>query len=86
MKKVIVSLVTSLLVALLGVVGLNMLKDSGPRERVKAENGSRIIMEELSFYKHNDKIFGKVLKPLTRKAFSPTHSGRDRSSCFSMSR
>ncbi len=75
MKKVIVSLVTSLLVALLGIVGLNLLKGSGPRERVKAENGSRIIVEELSFYKHNDKIFGKVFKPADEKGFFPDSLG-----------
>ena len=51
MKKVIVSLIASLLVALLGIVGLNLFKEASPRERVKAENGSRIIVEELSFYK-----------------------------------
>ncbi len=75
MKKVIVSLVASLLVALLGIVGLNLLKDSGPRERVKAENGSRIIVEELSFYHHNDKIFGKVFKPADEKGFFPDSLG-----------
>lgn len=75
MKKVIVSLVTSLLVALLGIIGLNMLKGDGPRERVKAENGSRIIVEELSFYKHNDKIFGKVFKPADEKGYFPDSLG-----------
>mgnify|MGYP002518047888 CR=1 FL=1 len=75
MKKVLVSLVTSLLVALLGIVGLNMLKDSGPRERVKAENGSKIIMEELSFYRHGDKIFGKVFKPTDENGFFPDSLG-----------
>ena len=75
MKKVIISLVTSLLVALLGIVGLNIFKNSGPRERVKAENGSRIIVEELSFYRHNDKIFGKVFKPADEKGFFPDSLG-----------
>ena len=41
MKKVIVSLIVSLLAAMLGIVGLNLFKDAGPRERMKAENGSR---------------------------------------------
>ena len=38
MKKVIVSLIVSLLAAMLGIVGLNLFKDAGPRERMKAEN------------------------------------------------
>lgn len=75
MKKVIISLVTSLLVALLGIIGLNIFKDSGPRERAKAENGSRIIVEELSFYRHNDKIFGKVFKPADENGFFPDSLG-----------
>lgn len=75
MKKVIVSLVVSLLVAILGVIGLNIFKEASPRERVKAENGSRIIVEELSFYKHNDKIFGKVFKPTDENGFFPDSLG-----------
>lgn len=75
MKKLVISLVTSLLVALLGIIGLNIFKNSGPRERVKAENGSRIIVEELSFYHNNDKIFGKVFKPADEKGFFPDSLG-----------
>lgn len=75
MKKVVISLVSSLLIALLGIIGLNIFKNSGPRERVKAENGSRIIVEELSFYRHNDKIFGKVFKPADEKGFFPDSLG-----------
>ncbi len=75
MKKVIVSLISALLVALLGVIGLNIFKNASPRERVKADNGSRIIVEELSFYRHNDKIFGKVFKPADEKGFFPDSLG-----------
>ncbi|HCQ72656.1 MAG TPA: hypothetical protein DIT75_04560 [Rikenellaceae bacterium] len=75
MKKVIVSLVASLLVALLGIIGLNIFKDSSPRERVKAEDGSKVIMEELSFYRHGDKIFGKVFKPTDENGFFPDSLG-----------
>lgn len=75
MKKVIVSLISALLVALLGVIGLNIFKNASPRERVKAENGSRIIVEELSFYHGNDKIFGKVFKPVDEKGFFPDSLG-----------
>lgn len=75
MKKLIVSLVASLLVALLGIIGLNIFKNAGPRERVKAENGSKIIVEELSFYKGSDKIFGKVYKPADEKGNFPDSLG-----------
>lgn len=75
MKKVIISVVASLLVALLGIIGLNIFKESSPRERVKAENGSRIIVEELSFYRHGDKIFGKVFKPADENGFFPDSLG-----------
>ena len=75
MKKVIVSIVASLLAALLGIIGLNLFKEASPRERVKAENGSRIIVEELSFYHHNDKIFGKVFKPADENGFFPDSLG-----------
>ena len=75
MKKVILSLISALLVALLGVIGLNIFKNASPRERVKADNGSRIIVEELSFYHGNDKIFGKVFKPADEKGFFPDSLG-----------
>lgn len=75
MKKVIVSLISALLVALLGVIGLNIFKNASPRERVKADNGSSIIVEELSFYHGNDKIFGKVFKPADEKGFFPDSLG-----------
>lgn len=75
MKKVIVSLISALLVALLGVIGLNIFKNASPRERVKADNGSRIIVEELSFYHNSDKIFGKVFKPADEKGFFPDSLG-----------
>ena len=75
MKKVIVSLIVSLLAAMLGIVGLNLFKDAGPRERMKAENGSRIIVEELSFYRHGDKVFGKIFKPTDENGFFPDSLG-----------
>ena len=75
MKKVIVSLIVSLLAAMLGIVGLNLFKDAGPRERMKAENGSMIIVEELSFYRHGDKVFGKIFKPTDENGFFPDSLG-----------
>lgn len=80
------SLIVSLLAAMLGIVGLNLFKDAGPRERMKAENGSRIIVEELSFYRHGDKVFGKIFKPTDENGFSRTPSGRGLSSSSSTNR
>lgn len=63
MKKFIATLATLVVLALLGLLGINLLRNSGPRERIKAENGSKIVVEELSYYRNNGKLFGKVYKP-----------------------
>lgn len=59
MKKIIVSLATLILLALLGVFGLKYLHNN-PRERVKIEDGSTMTVEELSFYSGGEKLFGKL--------------------------
>jgi hypothetical protein len=69
MKKVIATLATLIVLALLGMLGINLLRNSGPRERVKAENGSKIVVEELSYYRNNGKLFGKVYKPAGEDGF-----------------
>ncbi len=74
MKKVIVSLIVSLLAAMLRIVGLNLFKDAGPRERMKAKNGSRIMVGGSSFLQDGDKVFGKIFKPTTGIA-SPNSLG-----------
>ena len=86
MKKVIISVVASLLVSLLGIIGLNIFKESSPRERVKAENGSRIIVEELSFYTTVTRYSVRYSSPLTRKASSRTRWGQGRLSYSSTNR
>ena len=63
MKKFIATLAALIILALLGLLGVNLFRNSGPRERIKAENGSKIIVEELSYYRNNGKLFGKVYKP-----------------------
>lgn len=40
-----------------------MFKSPGPRERVACQNGVRVIVEELSYYNHGEKVFGKIFKP-----------------------
>ena len=63
MKKIILTLVTAILLAILGIVGLNYMKDTGPRGRVVSPSGSTIIVEEMSYYIKGEKIFGKIFKP-----------------------
>ena len=63
MKKVIISIVSVILVALLGIMGLNQMKNNGPRGRVISPTGSKIIVEEMSYYIGGEKVFGKVFKP-----------------------
>lgn len=63
MKKVIISIVSVILVAMLGIMGLNQMKNNGPRGRVISPTGSKIIVEEMSYYLGGEKVFGKVFKP-----------------------
>ena len=72
MKKIIVSLATLILVALLGVFGLKYLNNN-PRERVKIEDGSTMTVEELSFYSGGEKLFGRLYyKPSTEGSQNQT--------------
>ena len=63
MKKLIISLASVILLALLGLAGLNQIKQNGPRGRVISPTGSKVIVEEMSYYVNGEKIFGKVFKP-----------------------
>ena len=63
MKKIIISIAGAVLLALLGILGLNYLKNGGPRERVVSPAGSKIIVEEMSYYIGGDKFFGRIFKP-----------------------
>lgn len=63
MKKFIVYLASAVIASLLGLGGWLVFKGDGPRERVKADNGEKVIVEELSYYVGGGKVFGKVFKP-----------------------
>ncbi len=63
MKKLIGRLALAIIAALLGYGGWSLYKNAGPRERVTGENGTRVLVEELSYYNHGDKVFGRVFKP-----------------------
>lgn len=69
-------MVTTVLVALLGIVGLKMFSGKGPREHVKTESGSNVVMEELSFYRGGTKVFGKVVKPADENGSYPDSLGK----------
>ncbi|MBQ6253535.1 MAG: hypothetical protein IJK05_02620 [Bacteroidales bacterium] len=75
MKKLIISIVGAVLLALLGIMGLNHLKKAGPRERVVSPSGSRIIVEEMSYYIGGDKFFGKLFKPADENGNFPDSIG-----------
>ena len=75
MKKLIVSLSVILIAALLGIGGWYLFKSAGPRERLQGEKGSRVLVEELSFYKRREKIFGKVFKPADENGNFPDSLG-----------
>jgi len=75
MKKFILALVAVLLLAILGILGINIFKGSGPRERIKAESGGKLIVEELSYYNHGDKMFGKLYKPANEDGDFPDSLG-----------
>ena len=40
-----------------------LLRNTGPRDTVKGSSGTKIDIEELSFYIKGEKIFGKVYRP-----------------------
>ena len=42
-----------------------LLRNTGPRETIKGSSGTRIDIEELSFYIKGDKVFGKVYRPVS---------------------
>lgn len=73
MKKFIATLATLIVLALLGVLGINLFKNTGPREKIKAEGG-KMIVEEMSYYRGSGKLFGKVYKPVGEDG---TFSGAD---------
>ena len=63
MKRIITSIVSVIIIALLAILGLNIYRGHGPRDRVKAPDGSPVVVEEISYYVHGGKVFGKVFKP-----------------------
>lgn len=76
MRKLIGSLVIAIIAGALGIGAWMFFKDNGPRERVEAGNGSKVIVEELSYYSHGEKLFGKVFKPADENGNFPDSLGR----------
>ena len=44
MKKIVLSIGSVVLVALLAILGLNIYSGRGPREKVKAPDGSKVVV------------------------------------------
>ena len=63
MKKLVLSIGAAILVALLAILGLNIYSGHGPREKVKAPDGTKVVTEELSYYIRGGKVFGTIYKP-----------------------
>ena len=64
MKKLIIALVSAILLSILGIAGLNYMK-----------SGSKIIVEEMSYYVSGEKIFGKLFKPADENGNFPDSLG-----------
>lgn len=75
MKKLVVSLAVAIIAALLGVGGWVLFKGAGPRERVEGGNGTKVIVEELSYYNRGRKVYGKVFKPSDENGNFPDSLG-----------
>lgn len=76
MKRLIIALGSAILLALIGFFGMNQMKQNGPRGRVISPAGSRIIVEEMSYYISGEKIFGKVFKPADENGNFPDSTGQ----------
>lgn len=75
MKRIIAYLAGMIILVLLGILGVNVFKGQGPRERLKADDGETILSEELSYYKGSQKIFGKVFKLADENGNYPDSTG-----------
>lgn len=63
MKRFIALLACVAAAALLAVLVLKFLSPDGPRVRARTSDGNGIIIEELSYYKGDEKEFGKLFRP-----------------------
>ena len=63
MRKLIVSLVSAIILAILGFFGVRYMNSFSPRQTEKSENGSKVAIEELSYLEGDIKIFGKLYRP-----------------------
>ena len=75
MKKIVISIVSVIILALLGVLGFNQMRNNGPRTRVVSPSGSQIIIEEMSYYIGGEKFFGRLYKPADENGNFPDSLG-----------
>ncbi len=75
MKKLILSLAAAVILALLGFLGWKMLSPDHPRERLSSKADGDVLVEELSYYLHGQKAFGKVYKPCDENGRFPDSLG-----------
>ncbi|MGN0201984.1 MAG: hypothetical protein ACI399_03660 [Candidatus Cryptobacteroides sp.] len=67
MKKVAAVTAAVILLALLSVLGINFVKNSGPRRYENSSEGGGIVTEQLSWYRGGRKLTGKIIKPCGEK-------------------
>ena len=63
MRKLIITIASLILLAILGLAGITFLRNGNPRSKVISPSGSTIVIEEMSYYIGGEKVFGKVFKP-----------------------
>ena len=75
MKKLVTTLAVIVILALAGLLGWRLFSPDSPRERLTGADGSSILSEELSYYLHGKKAFGKVYKPCDENGNFPDSLG-----------
>ena len=63
MRKLIASLVSAIIIAILAFFGIRHMNSLSPRQTVKSENGSKVAIEELSYLDGDVKVFGRLYRP-----------------------
>ena len=75
MKKVIISVIILIVLALLAVLGIRLVNEGSPRSHETTREGTEIISEALSWYRGGEKISGKIFKPCDENGVFDTSFG-----------
>ena len=75
MKKVIISVIILIVLALRAVLGIRLVNEGSPRSHETTREGTEIISEALSWYRGGEKISGKIFKPCDENGVFDTSFG-----------